>query len=441
MKLALDNEILNGEKFVVQDKAADNSKFPIDVFPRKIQEIIKDLEVKQNYPPEFVAGAMLFVISTALGNVYKAQLKRHEVYSGMVYIALASLAGTIKSHPLNFILQPLKARELEYQIENNQELQDLSEGEIATEAKRLLVDDITTEQLNILHNRNPKGLGLHSDELLDYFDNIDKYSKGKKTGYWLKNWGNENIPYDRVGRNEKRQIFPNYVSIIGTIQTELVPTMAGGRNLTNGYIERWLLFENKRAKYHKFNRNSVKPETSAFWFKVVKKIEALDYKDNIDKLIPYSEAALDVHEAWQHKWSDEINKDFIGNKILAKVQAKTEQYCVRIALLFEVLDWAMGNSSLMEIKASSVERSISLNEFLAKPLISLIKEVKPIEKKPNKKQILYKNLTDEFTRNEAISKGERFGISKSSVDKYLKDSDLFIPTASHGVYKKIKDAA
>ena len=40
MKLALDNEILNGEKFVVQDKAADNSKFPIDVFPRKIQEII-----------------------------------------------------------------------------------------------------------------------------------------------------------------------------------------------------------------------------------------------------------------------------------------------------------------------------------------------------------------------------------------------------------------
>lgn len=441
MKLALDNEILNGEKFAVQDKAADNSKFPIDVFPRKIQEIIKDLEVKQNYPPEFVAGAMLFVISTALGNVYKAELKRHEFYSGMVFIALASLAGTIKSHPLNFILQPLKARELDYEIENNQQLQDLSEGEIATEAKRLLVDDITTEQLNILHNRNPKGLGLHSDELLDYFDNIDKYSKGKKTGYWIKTWGNQIIHYDRVGKNEKRQIFPNYVSIIGTIQTELVPTMAGGRNLTNGYIERWLLFENKRAKYHKFNRNSVKPETSALWFKIVKKIESLQYEDNIDKLIPYSEAALDVHEAWQHKWSDEINKDFIGNKILAKVQAKTEQYCVRIALLFEVLDWAMGNSSLMEIKASSVERSIRLNEFLAKPLISLIKEVKPIEKKPNKKQILYKNLTDEFTRNEAISKGERFGISKSSVDKYLKDSDLFIPTASHGVYKKIKDAA
>ena len=441
MKLALDNEILNGEKFAVQDKAADNSKFPIDVFPRKIQEIIKDLEVKQNYPPEFVAGAMLFVISTALGNVYKAELKRHEFYSGMVFIALASLAGTIKSHPLNFILQPLKARELDYEIENNQQLQDLSEGEIATEAKRLLVDDITTEQLNILHNRNPKGLGLHSDELLDYFDNIDKYSKGKKTGYWIKTWGNQIIHYDRVGKNEKRQIFPNYVSIIGTIQTELVPTMAGGRNLTNGYIERWLLFENKRAKYHKFNRNSVKPETSALWFKIVKKIEALDYKDNIDKLIPYSEAAIDVHQSWQHKWSDEINKDFIGNKILAKVQAKTEQYCVRIALLFEVLDWAMGNSSLMEIKASSVERSIRLNEFLAKPLISLIKEVKPIEKKPNKKQILYKNLTDEFTRNEAISKGERFGISKSSVDKYLKDSDLFIPTASHGVYKKIKDAA
>ena len=441
MKLALDNEILNGEKFAVQDKAADNSKFPIDVFPRKIQEVIKDLEKTQNYPPEFVSGAMLFVISTALGNVYKAQLVKHQVYSGIVYIGLSSLAGTIKSHPLDFILQPLKARELDYEIENNQQLQDLSEGEIATEAKRLLVDDITTEQLNILHNRNPKGLGLKSDELLDYFDNIDAYSKGRKTGYWLKNWGNQIIHYDRVGRNEKRKIFPNYVPIIGTIQTELVATMAGGRNLTNGYIERWLLFESKKAEYHYFKRTPTKPETSALWFKIVKKIEALQYEDNVDKLIPYSDAALDIHEAWQHKCADTINKDFKGNSVIAKVQAKTEQYCVRIALLFEVLDWALGNSSLLEIKASSVERSIRLNEFLAKPMIKLIKEVKPIEKKPNNKQILYKNLTDEFTRNEAISKGERFGISKSSVDKYLKDSDLFIPTASHGVYKKIKDAA
>ena len=48
-------------------------------------------------------------------------------------------------HPLDFVLQPLKARELDYEIENNQQLQDLSEGEIATEAKRLLVDDITTD--------------------------------------------------------------------------------------------------------------------------------------------------------------------------------------------------------------------------------------------------------------------------------------------------------
>lgn len=81
-------------------------EFPIEIFPIRIQRIISSLHDCQDYPVDYVAAAILAVITVGIGNSHLVQVKCNWVESPILYMALIGRPGANKSHPLSFAYQP-----------------------------------------------------------------------------------------------------------------------------------------------------------------------------------------------------------------------------------------------------------------------------------------------------------------------------------------------
>ena len=93
----------------------DDTKFPISVFPKMIQEIILDLNDNMGFSVDNTSASMIFAFSTAIGNSYKLEFKRDWIESALVYIAIIGDAGDNKTHPMEWVLEPIKQRDKESQ--------------------------------------------------------------------------------------------------------------------------------------------------------------------------------------------------------------------------------------------------------------------------------------------------------------------------------------
>ena len=84
-----------------------STPFPFEVFPLAIQEIIKSTNDALNFPIDFIGASMLYSVSVAVGLTHRAEVKNGWLESPVLYIAIVGPAGTNKTHPLFFALQPL----------------------------------------------------------------------------------------------------------------------------------------------------------------------------------------------------------------------------------------------------------------------------------------------------------------------------------------------
>lgn len=62
--------------------------FPLDVFPQAVQSVILDMDRYENYKTEFIATAMLSVVSAALGGTYRIRIKGEWQSNAALYIIL-----------------------------------------------------------------------------------------------------------------------------------------------------------------------------------------------------------------------------------------------------------------------------------------------------------------------------------------------------------------
>ena len=156
----------------------DDTDFPVDIFPKSIQDIIIDLRDNMGFKVDNTSVSMLFAFSTAIGNTHRLEFKRDWRESALVYIALCGQAGDNKTHPMEWVLEPLKTRDIKSQAEYLQEsrnyqsiLKDdtiIDKGQPPIES-RILINNVTIEKipkipLKRLSNEKPE-LGIISFSL------------------------------------------------------------------------------------------------------------------------------------------------------------------------------------------------------------------------------------------------------------------------------------
>ena len=122
------------------------------------------------------------------------------------------------------------------------------------------------------------------------------------------------------------------------------------------------------------------------------------------------------------------------------ILAKLEAYCIRFALLLELLDYACRQSDLSCIRLSNVERAIVLTAYFqanAQKVNYTLTEQNAAERLPRDQQRLYNALPEEVDTASAIAMGNTLMpvVSERTVKRLLRNEQVF-RRIGRGEYEK-----
>lgn len=436
----------------IEDITAGNP-FPVEVFPEATQKIITATNKSLKYPIDFTASGLLFTASIAIGNTHAAEVMNGWQEKAVLYLAIVGLAGTNKSHPMSFALEPINRRDnkayqtyldekIEYDFNaslSKKDREELGCGDLIKPTwSQILASDFTLESLIDVHAHNRSGIGVYADELVSFFKNFNRYNKGSEEQFWLSNWSNKPI---RVNRkiSGPAYIEQPFISVGGTIQPGVLREMADNR-IENGFVDRVLFAVPDNLKKEYWSETELDPSIMEIWQGIVSKLfdahSALDENGNPQpQILRFTPDAKRILSDWQRALTDESNAP--GNESVSGINAKIEIYAIRLALILQLLRYACGEDDNRAIDVEAVEGAIKLVKYFKNTALkvrSLVSNVSPLDRLPTDKQALYSALPEAFTTAEGVQIAGDLGFPERSFKRFLK-SDLF-NNPSRGEYEK-----
>lgn len=446
------------ERLTMQVNVAEVNQveqFPSGVFPLALQQIITATNECLNFPVDFIGASMLYAASIAIGNTYKVQVKKGFQESAVLYLAIVGRAGTNKSHPLSFALQPIveqdkktyklyEEQRMEFEmvdkLSKKQREQECIEDPIKPVWQKTLLSDFTPEALAEVHKFNKRGIGVYVDELAGWFKNFNRYNSGSEMEFWLSSWSSKTINIDRKS-GEPIFITSPFISVGGTIQNGLLIELAKEGRTQNGFIDRILFVVLNHLKKQCWSEKEIDPIFIENWQNIISNLLAIPVPLD-ETLSPKPEILHFAPEAkqllldWQKTNTDLCNEAECD--AISSIYSKLDMYVVRLALILELISWACGESQKDVISVKSVQGAIKLIEYFRKSAVkaySIISNTDPLEKFSADKQHLYKALPDSFTTEIGLNVAQSMGMPERTFKRFLNEKDLFL-RASRGEYEK-----
>jgi hypothetical protein len=433
------------------------NRFPIEVFPLEIQEIVKATNANLNFPIDFIGASILYAVSVAIGNTHRVEVKRGWLESSVLYLAIVAKAGTNKSHPLSFALQPIieqdkiTYRQYEQQRQTYEKSICLSKKEREQQCieepikpiwQKFLLSDFTPEALAEVHKFNKRGIGVYVDELAGWFKNFNRYNKGSEMEFWLSVWSGKPINIDRK-TGEPVFIPLPFISVCGTIQNGILKELAKDSRTQNGFIDRILFVMPDNLEKTYWSETELSPEVPENWKKIISGLLCLNITNDetqnpSPEILKLSKEAKNILFEWQKGNTDQSND--IENEGVSGIYSKLEMYAVRLALILEMMSYACNKSNKETISENSLKGALKLVEYFKNTAIkvsSIVSDFNPLENQPFDKQSLYKALPNSFTTEIGLDIAKNMGVPERTFKRFLKHQELF-NSVKWGQYKKLQ---
>lgn len=431
------------------------NRFPIEVFPLPVQQVITATNENLNFPIDFIGASLLYAVSVAVGNTHSVEVKKGFQQSAVLYLAIVGRAGTTKSHPLSFALHPIVEqdkrtyRQYEQQRQQYEQAVNLSKKEREQQAidepikpvwQKFLLSDFTPEALTEVHKYNKRGIGVYVDELAGWFKNFNRYNKGSEMEFWLSQWSGKPINIDRK-TGEPVFIPLPFISVAGTIQKGVLNELAKESRTQNGFIDRILFVIPDNIKKECWSETDLPPVVSENWESIISNLLSLSIT-NDDTLNPspdvlkFTPEAKKVLFAWQKVNTDQCNEP--ENEALSGIFSKMDMYVLRLALILEMMRYACNESDKQAVSIEAVQGAVKLVEYFKNSAVkvnSILSNTSPLDKLPADKQTLYKALPDTFTTKTGLQTAKGLGVVERTFKYFLNEKELF-KRISMGEYEK-----
>ena len=397
----------------------DEAIFPIDVFPRSIQRIIQETHDTYSFPINYISASILVATSIVTGNSVALRWKNGWNVKSNLFVALVGQPGAIKSHPIKFALRPLIEYDRKSIEAHNKSIKESATGAASESvvAKQYIVKDITMEALAQVLSGNPRGVGVHKDELKGWFSSFDSYrNKGSDTENWLSLYDGDPITINRKGSQEVVNVAEPFVSVIGGIQPNVLKRLFCGNLSENGFFHR-ILYVNDDCDGNPALWNDGETDSNNQWNEIVAQLKK---QSEVKRSIVPSVDMRRLINNWQNRKETDICKLGKGYEIEAfrKIQNIALKMCILIHILHEVTGEIQESNIISEEVA---QKSILIAEFFYANALDLYRYINLENNSSAKLQEAIKQMPATFKSHEFIELGLRLGCSGTTTKQFLRD--------------------
>jgi len=426
--------------------------FPVSRLPMKVQSIINDFNQENGFPTAYFSSAVLFAVSVAIGSTVKLAFPYVGDVYGNVCMAIVGRRGTNKSAPVLEAIKPLlmidhqyvKAYSAAYKEYERQR----AKGECPDPpiSSRVMVQDITTEMLLEKLDENPRGLGLYVDELASWISGFDRYRKSSSSvdePLFLSFYNCSPITVDRKSKKGAISLALPYLSIIGSIQPEVLDSVISRNRIQNGFFDRLLITTEEEYEFYEWKLEEDLPtDVRSRWEYMLVKIFnlSLHFSDSAEKptIIPTDKA-----KQWIITWRNMQEERNLqnGNPNQIALFKKTQMYGLRLALLLNILYYASGEiDDPLKLDFQVAVNATIIADWFYQNSLAFLDDNKSSEYDglSPKESAFVSALPLFFSTKDAIQIGDKFGMKQRTVNKFLSDKNgIATERLTHGQYHRI----
>ncbi|HUZ59790.1 MAG TPA: YfjI family protein [Hanamia sp.] len=430
-------------------------EFPIHIFPQQLQQIIRCYCTTLNLNLDYAAVSVLYAFSVALGGHYSLAVKRGWIELPTLFVALVGKPGINKSGPISIFTQPLEKLEKDLFKRFLDEYSTFKKGRSAKKEngdlsaitdeparRQLVIKDATQEAMLKALYDNPHGFAGIYDELAAFLKSFNKYkSGGGDEEVMLSLFSGKSIS---VNRKSSEPIFIEkpFVSIIGSIQPQVLINLLGNNKIDNGLTHRFLFAFPDQVVREDLSDDDVPEYIEELYQTCINRILISDFfqADGYPAhKITLSKDGYEAYKIFRRRINETINNE--KSDAISGIYAKLDTYSLRIALILHVIRTGCKEPEInpYQVSAETFRKAAELIQYFEHNALKVFKLMEkfrdPLKDYPMEHKIIYYQLPYSFTTSVAweIAKEK---VSRRTLFNILSDEYLFTKL-KHGIYEKI----
>jgi hypothetical protein len=453
-------------------KANTTANFPLDVFPMRLQEMVRAYCTTFGADPGHYGLAILTVAGAVIGNAAWVE-ERGNAHPPLIYGAMVDSPGRGKTPIGRTILRPVIEIEREMREAHAAELREWkkkcqeaaqnkdNETPAPPTGKELVLYDFTLESAYRVLQASPRGVIVFRDEIAGWVNSMNQYKqKGSEEQFWLENYNSGMVKINRQNRDRPMMVYNSFVAVLGGTQPKILEKFVEGDKAYNGFLARMLWSYPDTTSKPLYSTSRVDVSWKEFWSKIIKRLYALpcrqtaptdEYDDwRLDPImIPLEEGAQREYREYYDTLAKEVNSS--DDEVEQSVLTKYDSHVLRLAGILHFLHWAESDKrdwideiggitendlERMKISESAMTGAIRLAKYFRYTSMKVVGRVSsPIDTLPEVQKIWYQNLPEEFERQTAVDLATVANISARTVSRLLTNTVLF-KRVRQGVYWK-----
>jgi hypothetical protein len=356
------------------EKRFSNNIFPLGVFNEKLKPLIDILATKVDTPRSYIGLALLSSYSSAIGTAYVVRNAIGDVCL-CTWACFTGISSSGKSTAINIGYSPLTEIQRDFRMQRSNAFFENEEEKSNTKLKYVLFKDVLVPTLvRTLMPDNPKGVTKQTDEILEWINGLNAYSKKESTDeqFYLSAWNN--IPHSGLrGDKSEFSIEKTFCNIYGGIQPSALKELFKNNRGKTGFVFRILFTSPYDSKVSDpITDYEIPNEFKECHREAIRRLyfdkPVHSHYDKPD-IILISPAANTIWNQWYKAKIFSINKmeDVMEREISSSIYGKIKEYILRFAGILHLMDKALDPTSVLlpieEISEDTMKRAVLLGNY------------------------------------------------------------------------------